>query len=98
MNINQEKDDVHFLKKIESFSIKISELINVGNYEEILYLNKSRLDLIKKFKDKNNKQFKFIISNINNDNYKNIERIETKFRSLKAERGNFIKRFKAYNY
>ena len=98
MNINQEKNDVHILKKIENFSIKISELINVDNYEEILYLNKSRLDMIQKFKDKNNKEFQSIISNINNNNHKNIERIETKFRSLKAERGNFIKRFKAYNY
>lgn len=98
MDVNQEDDDIQFMKKIESFSRKISDLINIGNYEEILYLNKSRLDLIKKFKDKNNKQFRSIISNINNDNYKNIERIETKFRSLKAERGNFIKRFKAYNY
>ena len=90
--------DILSMKKIENLSKEISDLINIGKYENIEDLDKLRLELIKKFNDKNNKYFRKIVSNINANNIKNIEKIESKHKDLKIERSNFIKRFKAYNY
>ena len=39
------------MKKIENLSKKISDLINLGKYDQVSNLDKERLDLIKKFND-----------------------------------------------
>ena len=49
-------DDI-CLNQIESLSKQISDLINCGNYDQVKDLDNTRLDLIKNFKDKNNKNF-----------------------------------------
>ena len=98
MSIQKDNYDIILMKKIENFSKKISDLINIGKYENISDLDKSRLELIKKFNDKNNKNFQQIISHIKTNNIKNIEKIENKYKASKAERSNFVKRLKAYNY
>ena len=95
---NSQKCDVVHLLEIENLSKKISDLINLGKYENITDLDKKRLELIRNFNNKNNKYFKKIIYQISNNNVKNIERIETKYKELKAESSNFTKRLKAYNY
>ena len=98
MSIQKENSDIISMNKIENISKKISDLINLGKYDRISNLDKLRLDLIKKFNDKNNKNFKQIISDIQTNNVKNIELIEIKHKALKAERSIFAKRLKAYNY
>ena len=98
MSIQKDNYDIVSMKKIENLSKKISDLINIGKYENISDLDKSRLELIKKFNDKNNKNFQQIISHIKTNNIKNIEKIENKYKASKAERSNFVKRLKAYNY
>ena len=98
MSIQKENSDIISMNKIENISKKISDLITLGKYNRISNLDKLRLDLIKKFKDKDNKNFKQIISHIQTNNVKNIELIEIKHRALKAERSIFAKRLKAYNY
>ena len=98
MMSKKDDTDIIFMQKIENFSKKISDLINIGKYESIPTLDKKRLELIKKFNDKNNKYFQQIISEIKINNVKNIERIETKHKALQVERSNFVKRLKAYNY
>jgi hypothetical protein len=90
--------DIIFMEKIEDISKKISDLINVGKYESIPILDNKRLELIRKFNDKNNKYFQKIISQIKANNVKNIEVIELKHKNLKVERSKFMKRLKAYNY
>lgn len=97
MTSYQEIDVMH-LQQIENLSKKISDLIHIGKYETITHLDHKRLELIKNFNDKNNKYFQKIISEININNFKNIERIETKYKKLKNESASFIKRLKAYNY
>jgi len=39
-----------------------------------------------------------MITRIDNDNLKNIEKIEKDYKNLKAERSSFSKRLKAYNH
>ena len=95
---NSQKCDVVHLLEIENLSKKISDLINLGKYENVIDLDTKRLELIRNFNDKNNKYFKKIIYQISNSNVKNIEGIETKYKELKAESSNFTKRLKAYNY
>ena len=95
---NSQKCDVVHLLEIENLSKKISDLINLGKYENVIDLDTKRLELIRNFNDKNNKYFKKIIYQISKNNVKNIEIIETKYKELKAERSNFTKRLKAYNY
>jgi hypothetical protein len=94
---NTNRSDEVYLKQIENLSKKISDLINIGKYENITVIDKKRLELIKKFNDYNNKQFQKIITRIDSDNLKNIEKIEKHYKSLKAERSSFSKRLKAYN-
>lgn len=94
---NTNRSDEVYLKQIENLSKKISDLINIGKYENITVIDKKRLELIKKFNDYNNKQFQKMITRIDNDNLKNIEKIEQDYKSLKAERSSFSKRLKAYN-
>jgi len=86
------------LNEIENLSKQISDLINLGNYSQIEKLDKTRLELIKNFKDKNNKNFQGLVKKLSLKNTENISQIESKLISLKDEKSKFIKRFKAYNY
>ena len=86
------------LNEIENLSIQISDLINLGNYSQIEKLDKTRLELIKNFKDKNNKNFQILVKKLSLKNTENISQIESKLISLKDEKSKFIKRFKAYNF
>ena len=95
---NTKRSDEVYLEEIENLSKKISDLINIGKYEDIAVIDKKRLELIKNFNDHNNKQFQRIITQIDHDNLKNIERIEKDYKNLKAERSSFSKRLKAYNH
>ena len=95
---NTKRSDKVYLEEIENLSKKISDLINIGKYEDITVIDKKRLELIKNFNDHNNKQFQKIITRIDNDNLKNIEKIEKDYKNLKAERSSFSKRLKAYNH
>jgi len=90
--------DSYELNKIENLSKQISDLINLGNYSQVEHLNRIRLELIKNFKDKNNKNFQFLVKKLSLKNTENISQIESKLISLKDEKSKFIKRFKAYNY
>ena len=90
--------DNYELNKIENLSKQISDLINLGNYSQVEHLNRIRLELIKNFKDKNNKKFQNLVEKISLKNTENISQIEIKLISLKDEKSKFIKRFKAYNY
>ena len=94
---NTKRSDEVYLEEIENLSKKISDLINIGKYEDITVIDKKRLELIKNFNDHNNKQFQRIITRIDSDNLKNIEKIEKDYKNLKAERSSFSKRMKAYN-
>ena len=91
------KDDYE-LNEIENLSIQISDLINLGNYSQVEDLNLTRLELIKNFKDKNNKNFQSLVKKLSLKNTENISQIESKLISLKDEKSKFIKGFKAYNY
>ena len=95
---NTKRSDEVYLEEIENLSKKISDLINIGKYDNITVIDKKRLELIKNFNDHNNKQFQKIITQIDNDNLKSIERIEKDYKNLKAERSSFSKRLKAYNH
>ena len=90
--------DNNELNKIENLSKQISDLINLGNYSQVEDLNRTRLELIKNFKDKNNKNFQILVKKLSLKNTENISQIESKLISLKDEKSKFIKRFKAYNY
>ena len=95
---NQNNADNICLNQIENLSKQISDLINLGNYSQIEDLDRTRLELIKNFKDKNNKNFQNVIKKLSFQNTENIDQIESKLISLKDEKSKFIKRFKAYNY
>ena len=95
---NTKRSDEVYLEEIENLSKKISDLINIGKYDDITVIDKKRLELIKNFNDHNNKQFQKMITRIDNDNLKNIEKIEKDYKNLKAERSSFSKRLKAYNH
>ena len=86
------------LNEIENLSKQISDLINLGNYSQIEELDRTRLELIKNFKDKNNKNFQSLVKKLSLKNTENISQLESKLISLKDEKSKFIKRFKAYNY
>ena len=86
------------LNEIENLSKQISDLINSGDYSQIEDLDKTRLELIKNFTDKNNKNFQSLVKKIYSKNTENISQINSKLISLKDEKSKFIKRFKAYNY
>ena len=90
--------DNYELNEIENLSKQISDLINLGNYSQIEELDRTRLELIKNFKDKNNKNFQSLVKKLSLKNTENISKIESKLISLKDEKSKFIKRFKAYNY
>jgi hypothetical protein len=90
--------DNYQLNEIENLSKQISDLINLGNYSQIEELDRTRLELIKNFKDKNNKNFQGLVKKLSLKNTENITQIESKLISLKDEKSKFIKRFKAYNY
>ena len=95
---NTKRSDEVYLEEIENLSKKISDLVNKGKYDNITVIDKKRLELIKNFNDHNNKQFQRIITRIDSDNLKNIEKIEKDYKNLKAERSSFSKRLKAYNH
>ena len=90
--------DNNELNQIENLSKQISDLINSGDYSLIEDLDKTRLELIKNFTDKNNKNFQSLVKKIYSKNTENISQIKSKLISLKDEKSKFIKRFKAYNY
>jgi len=90
--------DNYELNEIENLSKQISDLINLGDYSLIEDLDRTRLELIKNFKDKNNKNFQILVKKLSLKNTENITQIESKLISLKDEKSKFIKRFKAYNY
>ena len=90
--------DNYELNEIENLSKQISDLINSGNYSQIEDLDRTRLELIKNFTDKDNKSFQNLVKKISLKNTENISQIESKLISLKDEKSKFIKRFKAYNY
>ena len=92
------QNDSTDLMQIENVSKQISDLINSGDYSQIETLDKIRLDLIKNFKDKNNKNFQTLIRNISEKNNNDINQVENKLIALKDEKSKFIKRFMAYNY
>ena len=62
MSVKKNNNDIISMEKIENLSKNISDLINLGKYERISDLNKTRLELIKKFNDKNNKVFYDLIN------------------------------------
>jgi len=95
---NQNNADDICLNQIENLSKQISDFINLGNYSQIEDLDRTRLELIKNFKDKNNKNFQNVVKKLSFKNTENIDQIESKLISLKDEKSKFIKRFKAYNY
>ena len=90
--------DNYELNEIENLSKQISDLINLGIYNQIEELDRTRLELIKNFKDKNNKNFQSLVKKLSLKNTENISQIESKLISLKDEKSKFIKRFKAYNF
>ena len=90
--------DKYELNKIENLSKQISDLINLGNYSQVEHLIRTRLELIKNFKDKNNKNFQILVKKLSLKNTENISQINSNLISLKDEKSKFIKRFKAYNY
>jgi hypothetical protein len=90
--------DNNELNQIENLSKQISDFINSGDYSRIEDLDRTRLELIKNFTDKNNKNFQNLVKKISLKNTENISQIESKLISLKDEKSKFIKRFKAYNY
>ena len=90
--------DNNELNQIENLSKQISDFINSGDYSRIEDLDRTRLELIKNFKDKNNKNFQNLVKKISLKNTENISQIESKLISLKDEKSKFIKRFNAYNY
>jgi len=90
--------DNNELNQIENLSKQISDLINLGDYSRIEDLDRTRLELIKNFTDKNNKSFQNLVKKISLKNTENISQLESKLISLKDEKSKFIKRFKAYNY
>jgi|SRR6056300_289508 len=90
--------DNNELNQIENLSKQISDLINLGDYSRIEDLDRTRLELINNFTDKNNKNFQNLVKKISLKNTENISQIESKLISLKDEKSKFIKRFKAYNY
>ena len=90
--------DNNELNQIENLSKQISDFINLGDYSRIQDLDRTRLELIKNFTDKNNKNFQNLVKKISLKNTENISQIESKLISLKDEKSKFIKRFKAYNY
>ena len=90
--------DNNELNQIENLSKQISDLINLGDYSLIEDLDRTRLELIKNFKDKNNKNFQSLVKKLSLKNTENISQIESKLISLKDEKSKFIKRFKAYNF
>jgi hypothetical protein len=90
--------DNNELNQIENLSKQISDFINSGDYNRIEDLDRTRLELIKNFTDKNNKNFQNLVKKISLKNTENISQIESKLISLKDEKSKFIKRFKAYNY
>ena len=90
--------DNNELNQIENLSKQISDLINLGDYSRIEDLDRIRLELIKNFTDKNNKNFQNLVKKISLKNTENITQIESKLISLRDEKSKFIKRFKAYNY
>jgi len=94
----QHLNDYTDLNQIENLSKQISDLINLGDYSRIEDLDRIRLELIKNFTDKNNKNFQNLVKKISLKNTENISQIESKLISLKDEKSKFIKRFKAYNY
>ena len=94
----QHLNDYTDLNQIENLSKQISDLINLGDYSRIEDLDRTRLELIKNFTDKNNKSFQNLVKKISLKNTENISKIESKLISLKDEKSKFIKRFKAYNY
>jgi hypothetical protein len=98
MSEQQYLKDNYELNEIENLSKQISDLINLGNYSQIEELDRTRLELIKNFKDKNNKNFQGLVKELFLKNTENITQIESKLISLKDEKSKFIKRFKAYNY
>jgi hypothetical protein len=94
----QHLNDYTDLNQIENLSKQISDLINLGDYSRIEDLDRTRLELIKNFKDKNNKNFQSFVKKLSLKNTENISQLESKLISLKDEKSKFIKRFKAYNY
>lgn len=90
--------DNNELNQIENLSKQISDLINLGDYSQIEDLDRTRLELINNFTDKNNKNFQNLVKKISLKNTENIRQLESKLISLKDEKSKFIKRFKAYNY
>ena len=65
--------DNYELNEIENLSKQISDLINLGNYSQIEELDRIRLELIKNFKDKNNKNFQNLVNKISLKNTDNID-------------------------
>ena len=98
MSVQQYLKDANQLNEIENLSKQISDLINLCNYSQIEDLDRTCLELIKNFKDKNNKNFQSFVKKLSLKNTENISQIESKLISLKDEKSKFIKRFKAYNY
>ena len=98
MSHEQYVNDNADLMQIENLSKQISDLINKGDFSRIENLDKIRFNLIKNFKDKNNRNFQTLIKDISENNNNDVNQIEHKLISLKDEKSKFIKRFKAYNY
>ena len=98
MSVQQYLKDANQLNEIENLSKQISDLISLGNYSQIADLDRIRLELIKNFNDKSNRDFQNLVKKLSLKNTENIIQIESKLLSLKDEKSKFIKRFQAYNY
>ena len=70
--------DKYDLIQIENLSKQISDFIYLGNYSQIEELDRTRLELIKNFKDKKNKNFQSLVKKLSLKNTENICQIESK--------------------
>ena len=64
------------LQKVQELSDKISDCITNNRFEEILKLDKSRLEILKTFKENDNNKLMEILSQLKITNTLNIQELE----------------------
>ena len=84
------------LKKVQELSEEISNCITSNRFDEIPKLDKSRLDIIKNFKENDNNKLKEIISNLISKNSLNIQELEKKKNNQLKKYYETAKRFSEY--
>ena len=85
------------LKKLESLSIQISDLINNNDYEKILELDIHRKKIINEISKSPHSSSKNRISKVINLNTKAIRDLETEIVQLNTNHNKFQKRIKFYS-